>query len=121
MRRLPTLVLLAVVVASGLALQGFRDLAWTDAAGSVLYALAAVFSLRVVWPSRETPRPLVVAGVALALCVVVELAQLTGLPARVPQLRWVLGTTFAPVDLLWYAVGALGGAGAMVLVGRLRP
>ena len=60
-------------------------------------------------------------GVALALCVVVELAQLTRLPARVPQLRWVLGTTFAPVDLLWYAVGALGGAGAMVLVGRLRP
>jgi hypothetical protein len=77
--------------------------------------------LRLVWPSRETPRPLVVAGVALALCVVVELAQLTGLPARVPQLRWVLGTTFAPVDLLWYAVGALGGAGAMVLVGRSRP
>ena len=67
MRRLPTLVLLAVVVASGLALQGFRDLAWTDAAGSVLYAMAAVFSLRVLWPSRETPRPLVVAGVALAL------------------------------------------------------
>ena len=86
MRRLPTLVLLAVVVASGLALQGFRDLAWTDAAGSVLYAMAAVFSLRVLWPSRETPRPLVVAAVALGLCVVVELAQLTGLPARVPQL-----------------------------------
>ena len=121
MRRFPALVLLAVVVASGLALQGFRDLPWTDAAGSVLYSMAAVFSLCLVWPSREMPRTLVVAGVALALCVLVELAQLTGLPARVPALRLLLGTTFAPADLLWYAVGALGGAGAMVLVGRLRP
>lgn len=83
--------------------------------------MAAVFSLRVMWPSRETPRPLVVAGVALALCVFVELAQSTGLPARVPAARLLLGTAFAPADLLWYAVGALGGAGAMVLVGRLRP
>ena len=121
MSRLPAFVVLCMVVATGLAVQGFRDLAWTDAAGSVLYATAAVLSLRVVWPGREPPRPLVVAAVALGLCVVVELAQLTGLPARVPQLRLVLGTTFAPVDLLWYAVGALGGAGAMVLVGRLRP
>ena len=120
MRRLTTFVVLCMVVATGLTLQGFRDLVWTDAAGSVLYAMAAVFSLRVLWPSRETPRPLVVAGVALALCVVVELAQLTGLPARVPQLRLVLGTTFAPDDLLWYAVGALVGAGALVLVERQR-
>ncbi|WP_433955487.1 DUF2809 domain-containing protein [Janibacter indicus] len=108
-------------MAAGLAVQLVRHLPGTDAVGSVLYAIAAVFSLRVVWPSRETPRPLAVAGVALALCVFVELAQLTGLPARVSQLRLVLGTTFAPVDLLWYAVGALGGAGAMVLVRRLRP
>lgn len=121
MRRLPALALLAVVVAIGLALQGSRHLAWTDAAGSVLYAMAAVFSLRLVWPGRRGPRPLVVAGVALVLCVLVELAQLAGLPARVPGLRLVLGTTFAPADLLWYAVGALGGAGAMVLVGRSRP
>ena len=51
--------------------------------------------------------------------------QLTGDPhgvaddvvARVPQARWVLGTTFVPTDLAWYAAGALLGALVVALLG----
>jgi hypothetical protein len=77
-----------------------------DPVGDAVYA-AFVSALLVVVAPRA--RPGVTAGVALALCVLVELAQLTGLPARVvdavPVARYALGTTFAAVDLLAYAAG----------------
>lgn len=48
-------------------------------------------------------RPLVLTGAAYALCVIIELAQLTGVPAVLtvlfPPVRLLLGTTFAPLDL----------------------
>ena len=50
------------------------------------------------------------AVVTFGLCAVVELAQLTGIPAAivdaVPAARYALGTTFVAVDLVAYAVGA---------------
>ena len=71
-----------------------------------MYA-AFVYTLLVVVAPRA--RPSLVATLAFAVCVLVELAQLTGVPARVvdavPVARYALGTTFAAVDLVAYAVG----------------
>lgn len=78
----------------------------SDPAGDAVYA-AFVYALLVVVAPRA--RPGRVAAIAFAVCALVELAQLTGLPARavdaVPVARYALGTTFAAVDLVAYAVG----------------
>lgn len=78
-----------------------------DPVGDALYA-AFVFAVLVVVAPRA--RSATVAGVTLAICAAVELAQLTGIPAAVvdavPVARYALGTTFVAVDLLAYGVGA---------------
>lgn len=107
MSRHQTAAVLALVVAAGLAVQLVRDQPWADPAGSVLYAVAVGCALRLVWPGPLAPGPGRVSGAAFATCVLVELLQLTGLPAHLPQLRPLLGSGFAAHDLLWYAVGAL--------------
>jgi hypothetical protein len=77
---------------------------WDKALGDALYAVAVhlvVALLRPQWRSSK------VALTAAGLCAAIELFQLTGIPmqyARTP-LRWVLGTSFAWEDLLYYAVG----------------
>lgn len=77
-----------------------------DPAGDAVYA-AFVYTLLVVVAPRA--RPSILAAVAFGICAAVELAQLTGVPARVvdavPAARYALGTTFAAVDLVAYAVG----------------
>ncbi|QBF47392.1 DUF2809 domain-containing protein [Janibacter limosus] len=55
------------------------------------------------------------AGTAFVACVLVELVQLTGVPARLPALSLLLGSGFDTRDIGWYAVGSLVGAGLMVL------
>jgi len=73
--------------------------------GDALYAVAAYLGLSLLWPRWPVARRAVA---ALAFCFAVECFQLTGLPARyarVPPVRWLLGTTFAPEDLVCYAVG----------------
>ncbi|KRE38894.1 hypothetical protein ASG73_00540 [Janibacter sp. Soil728] len=105
---------LAAVVVAGLAVQLVRQLAWADAAGSVLYAMAACFAISVLWRGR----PAAVAGAAFVACVLVELAQLTGIPARLPALSLLLGSGFDPRDIGWYAVGSVLGAGVMALGAR---
>lgn len=108
---------LAGVVVVGLAVQLVRYLPWADAAGSVLYAMAAGFAIALVWRRR----PAVVATAALVACVLVELAQLTGLPARLPALRLLIGSGFDPRDIAWYVVGALVAGAAMALAERRAP
>lgn len=110
------LALLTTVV-TGLALQGFRDRAGSDAAGSVLYAMAACFAIALIWWGR----PRAVGAAAFVACLLVELAQLTGIPARLPALRLVLGSGFNPLDILWYAVGALVGVAVMTRAGGAAP
>jgi hypothetical protein len=98
----------AALVAVGLVAVGLvvsrLDGPLADLAGDAVYA-AFVYALVVV----AAPRTRFAAVIAFVLCALVELAQLTGLPARavdaVPVLRYALGTTFAPADLLAYAVG----------------
>ena len=86
-----------------------------DPVGAALYAAFVVALLVVVAPRAK---PVVVGAAALAFCVVVELAQLTGIPAAVveavPVARYALGTTFVAADLLAYAVGV----GAALVVRR---
>jgi len=63
-----------------------------------------------------------IALVTFALCVGIELLQLTGLPASLaavfPPARLLLGTTFAAIDLVAYLIGAL--AAALVYTWRRR-
>lgn len=98
------LLALTLTVAAGLAVQVWRGPAWSDAAGTILYAVAGYLVLALVRPSAP---PAGLAVVTAALCVLVELAQLTGLPARLPALRLILGSTFSWADLPWYLVGAV--------------
>ncbi|MET0789112.1 MAG: DUF2809 domain-containing protein [Cellulomonas sp.] len=102
--------LLAAVAAGALVVLGLAvsrvPHALADPAGDAVYA-AFVYALVVVVAPRA--RLTTAAAAAFAVCALVELAQLTGLPARivdvVPAARYALGTTFAGVDLLAYAAG----------------
>ncbi len=95
-----------VVVAAGLVVTRTGTGTTADLAGDALYA-ALVYLLLVAVAPRWSGRT--VAIVAVAVCWVVELAQLTGLPADLvgwwAPARYVLGTTFGARDLAAYAVG----------------
>jgi hypothetical protein len=76
--------------------------------GTALYASVVYAGAFVVAP---TLRPAAAGAVAIIFCWLVELFQLTGVPAawseRSVVARLVLGRQFDPVDLLWYPVGVL--------------
>ncbi|WP_291882324.1 DUF2809 domain-containing protein [Cellulomonas sp.] len=97
----------AVVVLAGLAVARSGTSPWADPAGDALYAALVYVLVLLVVPRVSS---WVAAGVATAFCAVVELAQLTGVPAQlvghVPVLRYALGTTFNAVDLVVYAAAA---------------
>jgi len=77
----------------------------------MVYVLVAI-----VIPSKSKA---LIAAAALTVCVMIELLQLTGLPAELgqswPLLRLVLGTTFGTADLLAYT----GGAAVAYIVDRM--
>ncbi|MEU0551662.1 DUF2809 domain-containing protein [Micromonospora sp. NPDC005979] len=92
----------------GLALliRAFDDGALRQYSGTALYASMVWAVVLFLWP-RMAPMP---AGtVATAFCWVVELAQLTGVPAELSArslaARLALGVQFDPVDLAWYPAG----------------
>ncbi|GII76154.1 hypothetical protein Sru01_11360 [Sphaerisporangium rufum] len=68
----------------------------------LLYTLAVTAAPRI--------RPATAAALSLLASWAVEFAQLTGVPAQLsaqsPLARLVLGSTFNPPDLAWYAAGA---------------
>ncbi|WP_165314301.1 DUF2809 domain-containing protein [Agromyces protaetiae] len=92
----------------GLALQVLDRSVAVDVAGSVLYVLLVGFIVVVAAPR---PPPLAVAAIGFAVAALVELAQLTSIPAAivdaVPVARLVFGSSFDPLDLVAYAAGAL--------------
>lgn len=104
----PALLCVAALmsVVLGLSIRTFSDAAWTGPAGDGLYAALVYVLVAILIPSK--PKVLIAAA-AFAVCVMIELFQLTGLPAELgeswPPLRLVLGTTFGTADLLAYAVG----------------
>lgn len=119
-RRGPTAAGLLAVVLLGVALQLVRGgSGLVDLAGGVLYALAWALLVALLVPGA---RALTCAAVAAGSGVLLELAQLSGLPAawseRFPPLRLLLGSTFTPWDVLTCLLGAaLGG----LLLGRWAP
>ncbi|MFJ1706100.1 DUF2809 domain-containing protein [Kitasatospora sp. NPDC088346] len=97
----------AVTVAAGLAVRAGLGEEFAKPAGDALYTVL-VHTLVVLAAPRARPRT--AAAVALGLSWAVEFLQLTGIPAESSRhstaARLVLGSTFNPPDLFWYAVGA---------------
>ncbi|MFB9074770.1 DUF2809 domain-containing protein [Citricoccus parietis] len=95
-----------VTIALGLGIRALSTAAWTGPAGDTLYAVLIYLLVAILLPAR--PRVLA-AGLALTVCLAVELLQLTGLSAELgalwAPLRLVLGTTFGFADLVAYAGG----------------
>jgi hypothetical protein len=115
------LVALACTVAVGLQSR-LHPIGWQvydKSLGDALYAVAVYLTLALVLFRR----PLVmVAVLALAICLAVESFQATGIPAQYAHwhvVRWFVGTTFAWHDVLCYVVGVLAIATVDRLV--LRP
>ena len=112
-----TAALAVLVVLAGLGGRALLPAAVGGPAGDALYATLVALLVALVAPRT---RPVVAAVVALALCAAVEAAHLTDVPAQVvarfPLARYVLGTTFTPTDLAWYAVGAAVGGLLLALV-----
>jgi hypothetical protein len=96
-----------MTVVLGLSMRTLTDAAWTGPAGDGLYAVLVYVLVAILIPLK--PKALIAAA-AFTVCVMIELFQLTGLPAELgeswPPLRLVLGTTFGTADLLAYACGA---------------
>jgi hypothetical protein len=91
----------------GLSIRTLSDAAWTGPAGDGLYAVLIYILVAILIPSKSK---VLIGAATLVVCVMIELLQLTGLPAELgeswPPLRLVLGTTFGTADLLAYAGGA---------------
>jgi hypothetical protein len=96
-----------VTVALGLASRLYPTgwFLWDRVLGEVLYAVAAY----IVWAMLLGRKPpIVIAVIAFASCLAVELFKLTGIPAEnqhVFLVRWFLGMTFAWVNLCYYLIG----------------
>ncbi|MBD7916821.1 DUF2809 domain-containing protein [Cellulomonas sp. Sa3CUA2] len=109
-----------VVLVTGLAVSRGDGLA-ADLAGGALYAALVHLLVLLAVPAAHGGRA---AAVALGVCVAVELAQLTPVPAAVgemwPPAAYVLGSTFVATDLLTYLAGVLVVAGVEALTGRRR-
>ncbi|GAA2856114.1 DUF2809 domain-containing protein [Nonomuraea rubra] len=100
MPRLPTALTCLVIVACGLGIRALWDGPVPKYAGDALYT-ALIYALLVLAVPRV--RPWVAAAVSAGLSWAIEFLQLGEIPE---VLRPVLGSTFNPPDLLWYAVGA---------------
>jgi small neutral amino acid transporter SnatA (MarC family) len=94
---------------------GIRALAGVDSSGALaqhsgtaLYAAMIYAGLFILVPRAE---PWVAGVAAIAFCWLVEVLQLTGLPAELSErsllARLVLGVHFDALDLVWYAIGVL--------------
>lgn len=99
-----------VTVGAGLGLRAVATGSPAKYGGDALYTVL-IYALIVLVLPRVTA--LRAAAGALAASWVVEFLQLTGVPAELSRhsglARLVLGSTFNPPDLLWYAVGAAAG------------
>ncbi|MFD9304786.1 DUF2809 domain-containing protein [Streptomyces sp. NPDC060048] len=99
-----------VTVGAGLGLRAVTGGSVAKYGGDALYTVLIVALVVLVAP-RITP--LKAAACALAFSCAVEFLQLGTVPAELSRrsaiARLVLGSTFNPPDLFWYAVGAVAG------------
>jgi hypothetical protein len=98
--RLPVALAAALTIAAGLGVRLLWDGPVSKYAGDALYTVL-IYALIVL--IRPGIRPWAAALVAAAASWAIEFAQLAEIPS---VLRPVLGSTFNPPDLFWYAVGA---------------
>ena len=110
LRRIRLLAVVAALLclALGLGLQLLDRSSVIDLLGSVLYVMLVGLLVVLVRPSLPA---LVIAAIALGISTMVELLQLTPIPAVIvesfPPARLVLGSAFDPLDLVAYLAGAL--------------
>jgi hypothetical protein len=104
----------ALTVAAGLGVRLLWDGPVPKYAGDALYTVL-IYTLILL--ARPRARPPAAALVSAGLSWAIEFAQLGEMPAI---LRPVLGSTFNPPDLLWYAVGAAAAWAAHALWLRRR-
>ncbi|MEU5867351.1 MULTISPECIES: DUF2809 domain-containing protein [unclassified Nonomuraea] len=109
MPRLPVLLAAVVTVVAGLGVRLLWDGPVPKYAGDALYTVL-IYALVVLALPRV--RPWVAAVGSGGLSWAIEFAQLGEIPA---VLRPLLGSTFNPPDLLWYAVGAATACAAHTL------
>ncbi|MFI6321175.1 DUF2809 domain-containing protein [Nonomuraea sp. NPDC050556] len=114
MPRLITALAALLTVGAGLGVRALLDGPFAKYAGDALYTVLIYLIIVFVGPKL---RPLTAALLATAVSWAVEFAQLADLPEVV---RPVLGSTFNPPDLFWYAVGAACIAVLHTLVGPIR-
>lgn len=76
---------------------------WDKSAGDALYTVLVYFLAKLARPSVGPAR---LGAFAVGVSLLIELFQLTGIPAALPRVfRWVLGSTFAWHDVACYVVG----------------
>ena len=101
------LAAIVVVACIGLTVHVMVDGPAGDFLADALYAFLTYLLVCVVAPRASAQ---VVAAVSFLVCVVIEVSQLTGAPAALaevfPPARLIFGTTFSPLDLVAYALGA---------------
>jgi hypothetical protein len=106
-RRGRLLSIAVLVVGVGLATHFAGTGPVADGAGDALYAVLIYLLIAAVFPRAGS---WVVGATALATCTLIELFQLTGLPAAWGEAFWparlVLGVGFDVRDLIAYGVGA---------------
>ncbi|MET0854022.1 MAG: DUF2809 domain-containing protein [Microterricola sp.] len=126
---LPWLAAVCGVVALGLIVRFGLGGGLGDAVGGVLYTILIallVYPLLTLGPIGRGRRARVWLAAAIGglVSVAIELLQLTGAPAALstvfPPARLVFGTSFAVLDLVAYACGALvfGAVGALLATRR---
>jgi hypothetical protein len=103
-RRIRLALVAAATVGLGLLVHRAGDGVLGDIAGDALYALLIYLLCAIVAPWARRP---IVAGIALTICIAVELLQLTRLPrdlaAVFPPAELALGSGFDTRDLVVYA------------------
>lgn len=95
-------------IAAGLAVRAVADGVLQNASGTALYASMVYAGIVFAAPRI---RPWAAGAIAVGFCWLVELAQLTGVPANLSErnllARLALGVEFDPADLAWYPVGVI--------------
>jgi hypothetical protein len=118
-RRLPVLTLAAPVIAAGLLLHYLLRGDFGSFLADALYAVLIALLVMLLAPRT---RPALVATIAFAVCALIEVAQLTGIPAALarafPPSALAFGSGFAWGDLVAYAVGVLAALVADILQRR---
>lgn len=121
-RAVAVLAASAVVICIGLAVHFTVYGPVGDFSADALYAVLAYLAVSFVAPRVRSQ---VIAGVSFLVCAAIEVSQLSGGPAALaevfPPARLILGTTFAPLDLVAYALGVGAALTCDLLIQRRPP